>query len=94
MHPILQELGAILKKWNLVDVLGICSLGGKSIDRPATMEFTSGRANITLPFDIAPQDGSAIDAMWQFGSKESASDISAGSLGNCDQTPNEVCSSP
>lgn len=62
------EFGAILAKWNLANVFGICSLSDKPIDRPTTMEFTSGRANITLPFDITPDDGNTIDAMWRFSS--------------------------
>lgn len=80
VQAFVLELGTILNKWNLTDVLGICSLGGKSIDRPATMEFTGGRANITLPFDIAPQDGNAIDAMWQFSSNTPDPHINMGSV--------------
>lgn len=68
MQSFLLELRAILMQWNLANILGICSLNEKPIDRPATMEFTSGRANITLPFDIAPNDGNNVDAMWQFSS--------------------------
>lgn len=77
-HPVpsfLLELAAILEKWNLTNIIGICSLRENSIDRPATMEFTSGRANITLPFDIAPNDGNIIDAMWQFSSDQLSSSI-------------------
>ena len=68
-HPIqsfLLELAAVLEKWHLTNILGICSLPENSLSKPPTMEFTSGRANITLPFDIAPHDGNVIDAMWQF----------------------------
>ncbi|KAL8649468.1 MAG: hypothetical protein Q9210_004374 [Variospora velana] len=78
MQSFLLELAAILEKWNLTNILGICSLGEKSIDRPATMEFTSGRANITLPFDITPNDGNVIDATWQFSSNPSSSSVHAG----------------
>ena len=70
-HPMpsfLQELAVTFRKWNLTNILGICSLGETSIDSPVAMEFTEGRANITLPFDITPNDGSAVDAMWQFSS--------------------------
>ena len=63
MQSFLLELGAILEKRNLANTLGICSLGEKSIDRPATIEFTSGRANITLPFDIAPYNSNVIDTI-------------------------------
>ncbi|KAL8724399.1 MAG: hypothetical protein Q9166_007970, partial [cf. Caloplaca sp. 2 TL-2023] len=70
MQGFLLELAAILNKYNLTNILGICSLGETSVDGPATIEFTEGRANITLPFDIAPNDGGAIDAMWQFSSNQ------------------------
>lgn len=73
MKSFSLEFGAILAKWNLANVLGICSLEEKPIDRPATMEFTSGRVNITLPFDIAPDDGNIVNAMWQFSSDNSDS---------------------
>ncbi len=79
MQAFFVELGAILEKWNLANVLGICSLGETPIDRPATMEFTSGRANITLPFDMAPNDGNVVDAMWQFSSDPLRPSIHAGS---------------
>lgn len=68
MQSFFLDFGAILERWNLANILGICSLKEKPIDRPATMEFTSGRANITLPLDIAPNNGNIIDAMWQFSS--------------------------
>lgn len=78
MQFFLLELDTILEKHNLANILGICSLGKESIERPTTMEFTSGRANITLPFDIAPHDGDAIDAMWQFSSHPLGSSDHAG----------------
>ena len=62
-QAFLLELSTILEEHNLTNILGICSLGGKSIDKPPTMEFTSGRANITLPFDITPHDSDVVDAM-------------------------------
>ena len=79
MQTFLLELGAILEKWNLANIFGICALSEKNLDRPTTMEFTSGRANITLPFDIAPHDGNVIDAMWQFSSDPLGSSVHAGS---------------
>ncbi|KAI4170647.1 MAG: hypothetical protein LQ348_007077 [Seirophora lacunosa] len=83
-HPIpsfLVDLAVILQKFRLSNILGLCSLGATSVDEPATMEFTEGRVNITLPFDIAPNDGSAIDAMWQF-SSNSLSQPAQALLGN------------
>lgn len=62
------EFAAILAKWKLTNVFGVCSLKEQPIDSPTTMEFTSGRANITLPFDITPDDGNTTDAMWRFSS--------------------------
>ena len=44
------------------------------------MGLTSGRANITLPFGIAPHDDDVIDAMWQFCSDLLGSSVRAGSL--------------
>ncbi|KAL8824745.1 MAG: hypothetical protein Q9170_008056 [Blastenia crenularia] len=70
-HPMpsfLLELAAVLKKWNLTNIFGLCSLGEVSVGTPKAMEFTEGRANITYPFDIRPNEGSAVDAMWQFSS--------------------------
>ena len=69
MQAFLLELNTVLAKRNVMDILGIYFLRNSPIDSPRTMEFTSGRANITLPFDIAPDDGNVTDAMWQFRSK-------------------------
>ena len=63
MQSFLLELRAILEKHNLANILGICSLGKRFIDRPIAIKFTSGRANTTLPFDNAPHDGNVIDAI-------------------------------
>lgn len=68
MEPFLAEFRTIINKRSLDHVFGICSLKEESIDGPVTTEFTSGRANITLPFDITPNDGNLVDAMWQFSS--------------------------
>ena len=90
MQPFLLELGTLLKKHNLTNILGICSLGRKSIDKPTTMEFTSGRANITLPFDITPHDGNVIDAIWQFSSHPLDSSVHAGPTSQGQQNINSV----
>lgn len=91
MQSFLLVLGAIPEKQNLANILGICSLGEKSADRPATMEITSGRrANITLPFDIAPHGGNVIDAMWQFSSDPLGSSIHAGPMSQGRQNTNRV----
>jgi hypothetical protein len=56
---------------NLSQVLGLCALDEGDIDAPATIEITSGRANITLDVDIDPQDGDgSIEAIRQFGSSQ------------------------
>ncbi|KAI9747541.1 MAG: N-acetyl-glucosamine-6-phosphate deacetylase [Chaenotheca gracillima] len=80
-QAFLVEFGAILNKLRLANLFGICALGGRSIDGPTTMEFTSGRANITLPFDIAPDDGNTVDAMWQFSSDSRTSAVQSSSNG-------------
>ncbi|KAL9094259.1 MAG: hypothetical protein Q9165_003399 [Trypethelium subeluteriae] len=66
LQRFLGAVRTILVTFGLVDVFGICLLDGSGVDVPATTEFTSGRANVTLSFDIAPNDGMSIDAMWQF----------------------------
>ena len=71
MQLFLAEFGVILAKWNLANIIGLCSLKETQIERPTTMEFTSGRANITFPFDVTPSDGNVVDAIWQFQSIES-----------------------
>ena len=91
MQSFLLELKVILEKWNLANIFGVCSLEEKPIDRPATMEFTSGRANITLPFDIAPRDGNIIDAMWQFVSDPLSSSVHSGLMCQGQRNMNNVC---
>lgn len=90
MQSFLLELRTILEKHNLANILGICSLGKMSIDRPTTIEFTSGRANITLPFDIAPHDGNVIDAIWQFSSHPLGSSVHAGPTSQGQRNTNSV----
>ena len=48
--------------------LGVCVFAGEDLDNTTQVEFTQGRANITLPFDIAPEEGEnrSIEAVWQF----------------------------
>ena len=61
----LNEMSQALHASGLTDNLGLCSAGsiaGK--DSEPTMEFTSGRANITLPFDRNPLEGDSVDAAW------------------------------
>jgi len=91
MQSFLLELAAILEKGHLANILGICSLPEKSLDRPTTMEFTSGRANITLPFDIAPHDGNVIDAVWQFSTNPLGSSVDAGVTCQGQPKRNSVC---
>lgn len=55
------------------------------------MEFTSGRANITLPFDIAPHDGNIIDAMWQFSPDPPCVSVNAGQTGQGKAKKRNVC---
>ncbi|MCJ1460775.1 hypothetical protein MMC28_011157 [Mycoblastus sanguinarius] len=67
-QPFVDEIGAILTRFNLTGLLGICSLTEGTINGGVKTEFTSGRANVTIPFDLAPNEGGSIDAMWEFGS--------------------------
>lgn len=67
-QPFLSELRALLQHLGLAEKLGICAFTREDQDTTTQVEFTQGRANITLPFDIAPQDGpdQSIEAVWQF----------------------------
>jgi len=53
----------------LTEKLGICVFTGEDLDSTTQVGFTQGRANITLPFDIVPEDGPnrSIEAIWKFG---------------------------
>ena len=67
-QPFLSEMGALLDRLGLTGKLGICAFTREDQAATTQVEFTQGRANITLPFDIAPQDGPdrSIEAVWQF----------------------------
>ena len=69
--PFLSNLYSVLVEQGLENTLGLCALDGKDIDSPATLEVTSGRANLTLDVDVDydPVD-SNIEATWQFGSTQ------------------------
>jgi len=68
-RAFLADLGGALVDRNLTDILGLCILDDRDIDAPATLEITSGRANITLDVDIdGDEDTGNIQAIWQFGS--------------------------
>ena len=62
----LVELSQALQSNGLADNLGLCStasLAGKYSE--TRVEFTSVRANITLPFNREPLGGRQIDAAWR-----------------------------
>ena len=65
-QAFLDDLRDVLVKCKLENTLGISKLDEGYWSKPSFMEITSGRANITLPFDLAPNAGGAIDAMWHF----------------------------
>lgn len=65
-HDFIYELGKLIHSCGLSDNLGLCSLDSiADTTKGPTMEFTSGRANITLPFDIDPENGQNVEAAWQ-----------------------------
>lgn len=68
LQPFVSELRDALGSLGLMEKLGICAFTSEDIDPTTQVEFTQGRANITLPFDIAPGDGTdrSIEAVWQF----------------------------
>lgn len=90
MEPFLAEFHTIINKWKLGNIFGICSLKEGSVYRPVTMEFTNGRVNITLPFDIAPNDGNVVDAMWQFSSAPPNSSMQAALMAQ-GKSKDELC---
>jgi hypothetical protein len=66
--PFLSELRIVLERLDLMGKLGVCVFASEDLDNTTQVEFTQGRANITLPFDIAPEEGTnrSIEAVWQF----------------------------
>jgi hypothetical protein len=64
----ISELRVLLDSLGLIEKLGICVFTGEDLDSITQVEFTQGRPNITLLFDIAPEDGPnrSIEAVWQF----------------------------
>ncbi|ERF73704.1 hypothetical protein EPUS_00958 [Endocarpon pusillum Z07020] len=66
MRESLSGYRSILEKKHTSHIFGLCTLDGVSLAQAApTVDFTSRRANITLPFDENPSEGGAIKAMWQ-----------------------------
>lgn len=67
-QSFLSELRAVLERLGLVEKLGVCAFSRGDLDVATQVEFTQGRANITLPFDIAPEQGQnkSVEAVWQF----------------------------
>jgi hypothetical protein len=66
MKDFLADYCTILEENHASHILGLCTLDGVPAGSDVTsVEFTSGRANITLPFDVDPSEGGAVGAMWQ-----------------------------
>lgn len=70
----MQELGNSLRDLQVDQLLGLCHVGNSNIQSPATMEFTSGRANVTVPNMMwnLQTDSAAVEAAWQFGKQGEA----------------------
>ncbi|KAI1132210.1 hypothetical protein F5Y10DRAFT_261456 [Nemania abortiva] len=68
------ELGNLLRDMHLDQLLGFRQIGKSTIESPAIMEFTSGRANVTVPDALWAQnkDYAAVEAAWQFGKQGKA----------------------
>ncbi|KAL2043661.1 hypothetical protein N7G274_003968 [Stereocaulon virgatum] len=66
VSDFLQELAHMLEHLKLTGILGVFALEDKPANSAPKMEFTEGRANITLPFDISGPEKDSIEAMWQF----------------------------
>ncbi|KAI9686821.1 MAG: hypothetical protein M1820_010547 [Bogoriella megaspora] len=59
-------LGEFLHSYGLSKHIGLYALGNTTErDSGMTTEFTSGRINVTLPFDNDPNSGSVVEAAWQ-----------------------------
>ncbi|KAK3945478.1 hypothetical protein QBC46DRAFT_433835 [Diplogelasinospora grovesii] len=67
-QSFLSELREVLEQLGLAEKLGVCAFSQGDLDVVTQVEFTQGRANITLPFDIAPEQGQnkSVEAVWQF----------------------------
>ena len=61
----LAHFSSALQEHGLSEILGLCTLDAFETGGEPSMEFTSGRANIMLPFDVSPNEGGAVDAAWQ-----------------------------
>lgn len=66
VSDFLPELARMLEHLKLTGTLGIFALEDEPANSAPKMEFTEGRANITLPFDISGPQKDSIEAMWQF----------------------------
>ncbi|KAJ9137753.1 hypothetical protein NKR23_g9013 [Pleurostoma richardsiae] len=64
-QPFLSELRPALERLGLTKKLGICILAPEGQNTTQHIEITRDRMNITLPFDISPDDKS-IEAVWGF----------------------------
>jgi hypothetical protein len=69
-----QELGSLLREMHLDQLLGLCRIEGSSIQSPATIEFTSSHANVTVPdvMWVLDNEHAAVEASWQFGTQGKA----------------------
>lgn len=62
-----SELRETLEILGLKDKLGVCSLSNRDLNDGTQVEFTQGRANITLSFDMDPHAGDkSIEVVWIF----------------------------
>ncbi|RFU75000.1 serine threonine kinase, variant 1 [Trichoderma arundinaceum] len=65
-YDFVHELGKLIHSCGLSDNLVLCLLDSiADTTKGPTTEFTSDRANITLPFDIGPEDRQSVEAAWQ-----------------------------
>lgn len=66
-----QEIGSLLREMNLDQLLGLTRVQEPDIRSPGIMEFTSGRANVTVPDAMWALDNEhgAVEATWQFGTE-------------------------
>lgn len=66
-----NHLSNALQSMRLDHTFGLCRMTSSAIHGHPTMEFTSGRANVTVPDSMwaLDCDSAAVEAAWQFGSQ-------------------------
>ena len=65
VEQFLSDLALVFEMLDLTDTLGIFAIDDEATITGDKLEFTEGRANITLPFDVSPPGEGSIEAIPQ-----------------------------